>query len=575
MIQCNSRLISRLLLFAAIFLTAGLAYGYDSEEDSLIDQIQISSEPAELQDALNELGVFYGKTGRYEECARCFLELLEISERLNDSIRIYRNYLNLGNVFSLIGDTTEATDYYFQSLNYISGLNQEKKRAKVYYNLIGIGADWDYLNKALEIYHDLNDSVGISKCYMMKAEEYQSYEKPDSVIYFHKLSSSYATGSVPEYVYDLNLAGAYMYVKDYPTAVTYLKKGLSSDLVRPQDQVANYFSLSNCLAELGEYEEALSYEKLARTINDSLMTVQNEKKIYQLALGHQENEFMVRQDSLKQAIQIKNKQAENHKLLAERSRSIILFLSVLFVILSLSLVIILNLYKKSKSLSIQLNKTVEELEIKRYNMELRALQATMNPHFIANSLASVNYYISQNDAEASSNFLADLGKLMRIVFNDSMKKVVSIEREIETLNTYFSIERNRVDDNISFSVTLDEQLDPSEYGIPPLLIQPFVENAIWHGLREKEDGKINVDFKLERDHMQITIEDNGIGGVDFDKSSRKRFNSTFVSYNRLQKLCNEFDIDTPLELSNKIDESGEKSGVVVVMKIPVQLIEDE
>lgn len=142
----------------------------------------------------------------------------------------------------------------------------------------------------------------------------------------------------------------------------------------------------------------------------------------------------------------------------------------------------------------------------------RALSAQMNPHFIYNSLNSVQSYILKNDREKSSTYLSKFGKLMRRILENSQNPVISLHEEIEALKIYIEMELARFRDSFKFYLTIDKDVEISQINVPPLIIQPYVENAIHHGLRMKKGEKnlwINI-FRQE-DNICIVIEDDGIG----------------------------------------------------------------
>jgi LytS/YehU family sensor histidine kinase len=145
-------------------------------------------------------------------------------------------------------------------------------------------------------------------------------------------------------------------------------------------------------------------------------------------------------------------------------------------------------------------------------LALRSLRSQMNPHFIYNSLNSVNSYISKNDEKAANKYLSDFSRLMRTVMENSKLDFVPLTSEIETIRIYLALEQSRFSDKFEYSFTVDETLETDSINIPPMLIQPFIENAIWHGLRYRDDkGMLLVGIKKFDDTLQIIVEDNGIG----------------------------------------------------------------
>jgi LytS/YehU family sensor histidine kinase len=136
----------------------------------------------------------------------------------------------------------------------------------------------------------------------------------------------------------------------------------------------------------------------------------------------------------------------------------------------------------------------------------------MNPHFIFNALNSVNQYIHQNDERAANRFLSDFSKLMRMVLDYSQLDFITMEEERNLLKLYLKLEHIRFKDRFDYEINEPDNIDFSAIEIPPMLIQPFVENAVWHGLRYKnEKGFLSVTFTQANNALQIDIKDNGIG----------------------------------------------------------------
>lgn len=146
-------------------------------------------------------------------------------------------------------------------------------------------------------------------------------------------------------------------------------------------------------------------------------------------------------------------------------------------------------------------------------LALKSLRSQMNPHFIFNALNSVNNYIAKSDERSANRYLSEFSTLMRSVLENSEEDFIPLTKELELLQLYVKLEHSRFPEKFDYKVTIDEQLDVSAFQIPPMLLQPYIENAIWHGLRYKEEkGYLNIDLKQkDKDSLVITISDNGIG----------------------------------------------------------------
>ena len=154
----------------------------------------------------------------------------------------------------------------------------------------------------------------------------------------------------------------------------------------------------------------------------------------------------------------------------------------------------------------------KQQKINNHLLALKSLRSQMNPHFIFNALNSVNNYIAQNDERAANKYLTDFSKLMRSVLENSELDFIPLEKEIDLLGLYLKLEHERFKDKFDFTLSIDPSLENAKLQVPPMLLQPIIENAVWHGLRyKKEKGFLNVAFAKAEKGIQVTITDNGIG----------------------------------------------------------------
>ena len=154
----------------------------------------------------------------------------------------------------------------------------------------------------------------------------------------------------------------------------------------------------------------------------------------------------------------------------------------------------------------------KKLKIQNKKIELQSLRREMNPHFIFNSLNSVNQFIATNNELEANQYLTKFSKLMRGVMENSKEDFIPFHEELELLKNYLALEKSRFQDKFDYEITVDEHLNSQNLQIPGMLIQPFLENAIWHGLRYKnEKGFLKLNFQKSNNQLNIKIEDNGIG----------------------------------------------------------------
>ncbi len=152
-------------------------------------------------------------------------------------------------------------------------------------------------------------------------------------------------------------------------------------------------------------------------------------------------------------------------------------------------------------------------ELANYLLALKGLRSQMNPHFIFNALNSVNNYIARNDERSANRYLSDFSQLMRTVLDNSEKDFIPLSEEVQLLELYLKLEHARFPDKFDYQIRIDPQVDLEAFQIPPMLLQPYLENAVWHGLRYKEEkGSLILDIRpLAARAVTITVTDDGIG----------------------------------------------------------------
>jgi LytS/YehU family sensor histidine kinase len=204
--------------------------------------------------------------------------------------------------------------------------------------------------------------------------------------------------------------------------------------------------------------------------------------------------------------------------------------------------------------------------------EMKALHAQMNPHFIFNSLNSIRELILQNENDKASHYLARFARLIRMNLDHSRHHLISLEQNIEYLYRYLEIEKLRFDD-FTYVISVDQELDTTNIEIPAMLLQPLIENAIWHGLKPKQGNK-KIDIRFLQQHGQLIceIEDNGIG---INQSSQRKQQETHHSVgienikDRIRLLNSKYDINSSLEIKDMGGDGYTTSGTLARLILPL------
>jgi LytS/YehU family sensor histidine kinase len=205
---------------------------------------------------------------------------------------------------------------------------------------------------------------------------------------------------------------------------------------------------------------------------------------------------------------------------------------------------------------------------------MQAMRAQMNPHFIFNCLSSINRFILKNETEAASDYLTKFSRLIRMVLTNSTKTFITLEDELDMLKLYLDMERLRFKDSFDYSITFTNSIDADNIFVPPLLLQPFVENAIWHGLMHKAEGqgKLEVALNIEDKILTCIIADNGVGrekaAAYKSKSAEKQKSMGLtITAKRLSLLNKDLGEQTSFKFEDIRDEEGKPAGTRVILKM--------
>jgi tetratricopeptide (TPR) repeat protein len=265
----------------------------------------------------------------------------------------------------------------------------------------------------------------------------------------------------------------------------------------------------------------------------------------------------------------RNKELQLLSLRVSNQRLLIYGYTGLFV---LSLAIGILLFSRSK---INAKRRISEMNHKIAEITQANLRQQMNPHFIFNTLNSIQYYMYQHDKLATNNYLTKFSSLMRKVLENSQHTSIPLRDELEALTLYLELEMIRFKDKFDFEIKVDDEIDPLLYKVPTMLIQPYVENSISHGLMPCEGkGLVKIGLKLENQYISCTIEDNGIGrdaSQELKKNKESNHNSlgTQIVTSRLDLVNALYGTNLKTIYTDLKDINGEPEGTRVEIQIPI------
>lgn len=497
---------------------------YDKSEIHFVEALaisQIAKDSVSVSMITNNLGLLMENMGKYEESIDYHLKSLKIREKLKDSSAIASSLNNIGMVFIAMHKNDDALKYLYRSLDLKKKLNNQHSLASTYVN---IGTVYFYQSKysealnnfdeGLEIYSNLGDKKNSAAvlsnmaAVSRKAKDYKSSVEYDlkSISIYESLTS-----------YDMQLCNAYnslcmsyFELNEYQKSLIYANKAVAIAEEKSLLPVLNvsYEWLYRIYKAKGIHHQALFYLELHTKVKDSLFNETSNKQVMELMTKYetQKKESQIallnNENALKE-VQLKNIRYKNTLL--------IVGLAALF----LTFYMIFMYYRLNQ-------------RQKYTNIKQKLLRTQMNPHFIFNTISSIQNFIIRNKSLEAGAYLADFAKLMRAILDNSKVDFIRLSDEIEILTNYLRMHKINMENGLDFSIESKSAIDADEILIPPMLAQPFIENSIIHGIKPKPDGGfIKIVFQVDelKRALNIEITDNGIGR---DKS-KKQFGETHSS----------------------------------------------
>jgi tetratricopeptide (TPR) repeat protein len=360
----------------------------------------------------------------------------------------------------------------------------------------------------------------------------------------------------------ISLGIDYLNLKRYKEALSHLEVGLKLGADSENELVLKsaYEGLKKAYAEVGNYKMAYNFALLYQQANDTIFNQNSSRQIAEMQTKYETEKkeqqiILLEKDSV-----IQQASLENQKLI--RNAGIASFFILAFVV-----GLVFNRYKlKQENDRNLLEKNVAQTEN-------QLLRAQMNPHFIFNSLNSIQSYVADHKSGLGQEYLADFAILMRIILENSSKEFVSLSTELESLGLYMKLEQLRFEGKFEYTIQVDPEVEQDLIEIPPMIIQPFVENAILHGVMNKtEKGRIDVSITETSNQLVCVVTDDGIGRAASAQLGRKKKHKSMgldVTKNRIKLLTEELGVSGGVDIEDLNDDNGQSCGTSVKITIPI------
>ncbi len=527
---------------------------------------------------LNNLSITYYKLGNFEKAIEWQLQAISIKEQLPDTISLATSLNNIGSFFIKLDNYNDAKRYLTRAYQLMS--NQQNGKIKGY-STMNLGICYKMLNnndsalyfyhQALEIYTNLELKSSIGKIYSNLGGLYEAKKNYDKALEYMILSLEIGKSMnlIEETaIRNRNIANVYLLLNKPDLARDYIleaQKGASS-LKSMELNMEVFNTLSDYYEKVGNYKLAFHYFKENKKVTDSLFAEGNVHHINELNIIYEtekKDKNIVNLLDQKRISDLTIKQKED----ALFRQRLILFSTILVAAL-----VFLTMYLGFTRYKLKERNAREILARQKSDLEQRMLLSQMNPHFIFNSLGSIQNFIGHHDPSKAQLFLSKFAKLMRSILENSRQQFIPVEEEKEALLLYLALEKERFPGRFDYKI--DIQMDEPEFIlIPPMMVQPFIENAILHAFTNSDKkGQLLVEYKIENEMIQCCITDNGVGrhkSAENKKagSTHNSLGSTVVS-ERIELLRKEFLCDASIVYHDLELAAGTLSGTKVVMNLP-------
>ena len=517
---------------------------------------------------LMALGVMYNKVGNTKQAIDNYFEALRIFEKSRSQSAISYAYQSIANLHQEQNKYSEALKYYLKAYDIFYQSDDLSYQDKIQKALlfISIGKchralqQCDlanlYLNKGLELATTLNDQDVLSEIYfnLGKNEEKCNQDDDKAMIAYQK---SLSGSKLPENNANslIAIGSVFLKQKKYPQAESNLRKGLdvAKEINHLEFQKEALENLYNLYKKLGKYRKALETGESYSAIKDSIKKEQNDnlltKKQLQYEYEAKQRDYALAQERRLNAVELANQRESALK------NNVLIGLSGALLLISVLGYFIQKGNKQKQALA----------QFEKDALSQKLLLSQMNPHFIFNSIDNIQGLIHGGREREATDYLSKFSRLTRQILENSSENYISLSEELQMLENYLGVQRLLYGESFDFKIDVDQEIDTEATLVPPMLAQPFIENAIKHGLRGKKDGLVSIRFFNAKEQLFFEVSDNGDG---FAKSARSGAHKSMAMEMTRERLRLFAKKETHIHCENVQDQNGVILGAKVFFEMP-------
>jgi tetratricopeptide (TPR) repeat protein len=521
---------------------------------------------------LGTMASVYQAEGNFPAALDFDMKTLRISDSIGNITISSGSLLNIGNIYEDMGNHDSALKYNMDALKKLEAMGDKIDGATALMNIGSIYSNQKkysdaiiYELKALQMFKEIGSNEGLANSYGNLGDYYEAMGETSKAFTNDSTAIKMCEkiGDVQGLsTYSNSLASIYIDRKDYKNAEKYLLKADSLaqnikafNLIKVVDK-----NLADLYTKTGEWQKSNRFLQKYADAKDTLFNQDKSKQVGRLEAKY----------SYDKQLAVQQAEADNARALAdaESKRQRIFLLLIAAIALSVILIAVL-IYRSLQSAK----KEKFLVERQKSIMELKALRAQMNPHFIFNVINSIQHFILKHDSEAAEEHLSEFSRLIRKVLENSRHETIALSEEIKMLELYLKLESMRFSSKFNYTISTGNSLDAENVFIPPLIVQPYVENAIWHGLMHLKDkqGEISIKFDKSDSSLKCTIDDNGIGrkrSMEMKKGAPHESLGLSITKERLQIINMLYQAKMSVKIIDRVTEDGTGLGTTVELLIP-------
>lgn len=516
------------------------------------------------------LGISFKELKRYDESLSCHFKALELSRKNNNNLESSKCLSNISDVYADMNNFDKALDYSFQALKIDSALNnpegiamREMNIGSIYIDMLRFDEALTYLKKSLLIAENIGYHELILECYKnLRVVNEQRGNYFESLQYFKKEKS------LEDSVFN---DGKKVELSRLEMSYEFEKKEAVTKAEQEKQIAIAEADKKRLVAEAAKKRlvaEAENKLQIAKADNKRIIAETDREKV----LSETEKKIAISEADKKMKIAESEKTKSAAQADAQKQKFIRNSIIAGAAVIGLSSLFIFFFYKRKRDAEQKQKETSLSLQISE--TEMKALRSQMNPHFIFNALQSIQTFLLSHKSEEANAYLLKFSKLMRLVLENSQHSEVPLKEDMQALELYLQLESIRLQHPFTYQFHVDKTVDTENDSIPPLILQPFVENAIWHGLQYKPGpGHIDIYISKKSNALYATVEDNGVGR-DMSKQAAqpmliKRESLGMKLTEERLKILNELkNIKAQFKITDLFSSENKPAGTKVELSLP-------